>query len=165
MDCSMPSFPVHQQLPELTQTHVHWVGDTIQPSHPLSPLLLPSIFPSIRVFSKESFLCIRWPKYWNFSFSISPFSEYSGLISFRPPSVWSQVKQQGGNTAPPINRKLDKRLTEHGPTHQNKTQYPPQSLPSGSFHKPLSFSIRGQTDWKPQSQKTNQSNHMDHSLL
>ena len=83
MDCSMPSFSVHQQLPELTQTHVHWVGDTIQPSHPLSPLLLPSIFPSIRVFSKESVLCIRWPKYWSVSFSISPSNEYSGLISFR----------------------------------------------------------------------------------
>ena len=82
MDCSTPGFPVHHQLPEFTQTHVHWVGDVIQPSHPLSSFLLPpSIFPSIRVFSNESILCIRWPKYW--SFSISPSSEYSGLISFR----------------------------------------------------------------------------------
>ena len=84
MDCSTPSLPVHHQLPEFTQTHVHWVGDAFQPSHPLLPLLLlPSIFPSIRVFSNESVLCIRWPKHWSFSFSISPSSEYSGLISFR----------------------------------------------------------------------------------
>ena len=83
MDCSTPGFPVHHQLPELAQTHVHWVGDAIQPSHPLSSLLLPSIFPSIRVFSNESALPIRWPKYWSFSFSINPSSEYSGLISLR----------------------------------------------------------------------------------
>ena len=82
--CSMPGFPVHHQLPEPTQIHVHRVGDAIQPFHTLCPLLiLPSIFPSIRVFSNESILCIRWPKYWSFSFSISPSNEYSGLISFR----------------------------------------------------------------------------------
>ena len=64
MDCSTPDFPVHHQLLELAQTHVHWVGDAIQPSHPVSsPLLLPSIFPSIRIFSNESVLCIRWPKF------------------------------------------------------------------------------------------------------
>ena len=81
----MPGFPVHQQLPELDQTHVPPVSDAIQPSHPLSSclLLLPSIFPSIRVFSNESFLHIRWPKYWSFRLSISPSNEYSGLISFR----------------------------------------------------------------------------------
>ena len=84
MDCSMPGSPVHHQLLELTQTHVHLAGDAIQPSHSLSCLLfLPSIFPSNRVFSNESVLCIRWPKYWSFSFSISPSNEYSGLISFR----------------------------------------------------------------------------------
>ena len=84
MDFSMPGFPVHHQLPELAQTHVHHVSDAIQPSHPLSsPSSPPSIFPSIRVFSNESVLCIRWPKYWSFSFSISPPNEYSGLISFR----------------------------------------------------------------------------------
>ena len=78
MDGSMPGLSVHHQLLEFTQTHVHWVGDAIQPSHPLSLiLLLPSIFPSIRVFSNESVLPIRWPKYWGFSFSISPSSEYS----------------------------------------------------------------------------------------
>ena len=84
MDCSMPGFPIHHQLPELTQTHVHQVGDAINRlifCHPL--LLLPSILPRSRVFSNESVLHIRWPKYWSFSFSISPFNEYSGLISIR----------------------------------------------------------------------------------
>ena len=83
MDCSTPGLPVHHQLPEFTQTYVHQVGDVIQLSHPLlTLLLLPSIFPSIRVFSSES-VRIKWPKYWNFNFSISPSKEYSGLISFR----------------------------------------------------------------------------------
>ena len=82
MNCSTPGFPVLHHLPEFAQTHVHWVGDVIQSScHPL--LLLPSIFPSIRVFSNESVICIKWPKYWSFSFNISPSNEYSGLISFR----------------------------------------------------------------------------------
>ena len=81
-DCRTPGFPVHHQLLELTQTHVHQVGNDLQPSHPLLPLLLPSsIFPSIRVFSSESVLPIRWPKY--LSFSISPSNEYSGLNSYR----------------------------------------------------------------------------------
>ena len=80
----MPGLPVHHQLPEFTQTHVHSFSDPIQPSHPLSsPLLPPSVFPSIRVFSNESVLHIRWPKYWSFSFGISPSNQYSGLISFR----------------------------------------------------------------------------------
>ena len=85
MDSSTPSFPVHHQLLDLAQTHVHRVKDAIQPSsHPLlSPLLLPSILPSIRAFSNESVLCMGWSKYWSFSFYISPFDEYSGLISFR----------------------------------------------------------------------------------
>jgi len=84
MDCSMPGFPVLYHLPQLAYTHVHWVSDTIQPSHPLlSLLLLPSLLPSIRVLSNESALHIRWPKYWSFSFSISPPNEYSGLTSFR----------------------------------------------------------------------------------
>ena len=84
MDCSKPGFPVHHQLLELAQTHVHWVGDAIQPSQPLlSPSPSPSIFPSIRVFSNESVLHIRRSKYWSFSFSIRPSNEYSGLISFR----------------------------------------------------------------------------------
>ena len=80
----MPGLLVHHQLPEHAQTHFHRIGDAIQPSHPLSPLLLlPSILPSIRVFSNESVLHIRWPKYWSFIFSISHSNEYSGLISFR----------------------------------------------------------------------------------
>ena len=84
MNCSTSGFTVHHQLPEPTQTHVHWVGYTIQPSHPLlSLLLLPSIFPGIRAFSNRSALCITWPKYWSFSFNISPCNEHSGLISFR----------------------------------------------------------------------------------
>ena len=74
--------PVHHQ--HLKQTHVHWVGDAIQPSHLLSsPSPLPPIFPSIKVFSNESALCIKCPKYWSFSFSISPSNEHPGLISFR----------------------------------------------------------------------------------
>ena len=84
MDCSTPGFPVHRQLPTLAQTHVHQVSDSIQPSHPLCLLLLlSSIFPIIRVFTIESVLRIRWPKYGSFSFSISLSNEYSGLISFR----------------------------------------------------------------------------------
>ena len=84
MACNTAGFPVHHQLPEFTQTHVHRV---VMPSnylilcHPL--LLLPSVFLSIRVFSNESALRIKWPEYWSFSFSISPSNEYSGLISFR----------------------------------------------------------------------------------
>ena len=84
MDCSTPGLPVHHQLPELAQTHVHWVDGAIQPSHPLSSPFPPAfIFPSIRVFSNYSVLCIWCPKYWSFSFSISPSNEYSGLVSFR----------------------------------------------------------------------------------
>ena len=81
MDCSMSGFPDHYQLLKLAQTHVHRVSGAMQPSH--YSLLPPSIFPSIRVFSNESILRIRWPKYWSFSFSISPSNEYSGLMSFR----------------------------------------------------------------------------------
>ena len=84
MNRSTPGFPVHHQLLEFTQTHVHRVSDAIQPSHPLSPLLLlPPTFPSIRVFSSESTLCMKWPKYWRFSFSIILSKETPGLISFR----------------------------------------------------------------------------------
>ena len=92
MNCSTPGLPVHHQLPECTQTHIHKVSDAIQPSHPLPSshlilchplLLLPPIPPSIRVFSNESTLHRRWPKYWSFSFSISPSKEIPGLLSFR----------------------------------------------------------------------------------
>ena len=80
MDCSIPGLPVHHQLPEFTQTQVHRVNDTIQPSHPLSSPSPPAF--NFSLFSKESVLHIRWPKYWSFSFSISPSNEYSELISF-----------------------------------------------------------------------------------
>ena len=84
IDCSTPGIPVYRQLPEFTQTHVHWVsGATNHLILCLPLLLLPSIFPSIRAFSNESTLLIRWPKDWSFSFSIRPSNEYSGLISFR----------------------------------------------------------------------------------
>ena len=84
MNCSMPSLPVHHQLLEFTQTHVHRVSDAIQPSHPLSspPPAAPNPSQHQGLFN-ESALRIRWPKYWSFSFSISPFNEYPGLISFR----------------------------------------------------------------------------------
>ena len=87
MDCSTPGFPVHHHLPELAQTHAI---KSVMPSNHLvlyrSLHLLPSIFPSVKVFSNESALCIRWPKYWSFIFIISPSNEYSRLISFR---MWS----------------------------------------------------------------------------
>ena len=89
-DCNTPGLTVHHQLLEFTQTHVHRIGDAIQPSH---PLLSPSTTFSLsqhQGLSNESVLCIRWPKYWSFSFSISPSNEYSGLISFT--MDWLQFK-------------------------------------------------------------------------
>ena len=84
MNRSTPGLPVHHQLPGFTQTHVHRVSDAIQPSHPLSsPFLLPPIPPSIRVFSNESTLRMRWPKCWSFSFSVIPSKEIPGMISYR----------------------------------------------------------------------------------
>ena len=85
MNHSTPGLPVHHQLPEFTQTHVHWVGDAIQPSHPLSSPSPPAPNPSQHqsFFSNESTLCMRWPEYWSFSFSISPSNEHPELISFR----------------------------------------------------------------------------------
>ena len=84
MNRSTPGLSVRHQLPGSTQTHVHWVGDAIQPSHPLSSPSPPaSIFLSIRVFSNESALRIRWPKYCRFGLNISPSNEHPGLISFR----------------------------------------------------------------------------------
>ena len=84
LNCSTPGFPVHHQFLELAQTHVHRLCDAIQPSHPLSSPSPPaSISPSIRVFSNQSVLHIRWPEYWSISFSISPSNEYPELISLR----------------------------------------------------------------------------------
>ena len=85
MNHSTPGLPVHHQLPKSTQTHVHWVSDAIQPSHPLLPLLsLSPIFHSIRVFSDESALRIRWPKYCSFSFIINLSNEYSAIQHWFP---------------------------------------------------------------------------------
>ena len=98
MNRSMPGLPVHHQLPEFTQTHVHRVSDAIQPSHPLlSLLLLPQIPPSIKVFSNESTLHMRWPKYWSFSFSIIPSKEHPGLISFRMDWLYLHEPMNVGN--------------------------------------------------------------------
>ena len=84
MDCSMPGFPVHHQLLELTQTHVHWVGDAFQPSHPLLfPFPLAFNHSQHQGLSNESVLCIRWPEYWSFSFSTSLSNEHQRLISFK----------------------------------------------------------------------------------
>ena len=84
MNRSTPGLPVYHQLLELTQTYVHWVGDAIQPSHPLSSPSPPAPNPSQHQgLFHESTLHMRWPKYWSFSFSISPSSEHPGLISFR----------------------------------------------------------------------------------
>ena len=83
MNRSTPGLPVHHRLPEFTQTHVHRVSDAIQPSHPLLSPSPPAPNPSIRNFSNESALHMRWPKYWSFSFSIIPSKEIPGLISFR----------------------------------------------------------------------------------
>ena len=84
MPWTAAGFPILHCLPELAQTHVRWISDATQPSHPLfPPSSLPSVFPRIRVFSNESALLIRWPNYWGFSFITSPSNEYSGLISFR----------------------------------------------------------------------------------
>ena len=84
MDYSTPGLPVHHQLLEFTQAHVHWVGDAIQPSYPLSSPSAPAFnFSQHQGLSNESVVRIRWPKYWSFSFSISPSNEYSGLVSFR----------------------------------------------------------------------------------
>ena len=89
MNRSTPGLPVHHQLPEFTETHVHRVSDAIQPSHPLSSPSPPApIPPSIRVFSNESTLHMSWPKYWSFSFSIIPSKEIPGLISFKYARQW-----------------------------------------------------------------------------
>ena len=84
MDCNTQGLPVHHQLPDFTQTHVHWVSDAVQPSHPLSFPSSPTFNPSQHQgLSNESALHFRWPKYWSFSFNINPSNALSGLISLR----------------------------------------------------------------------------------
>ena len=113
MNHSMTGLPVHHQLPEFTQTHVHRVRDAIQPSHPrLSPSPPPPIPPNIWVFSNEWILHMRWPKYWSFSFSIIPSKEIPGLISFRmdwldllaPQGTLKSLIQQHGSKASILRR-------------------------------------------------------------
>ena len=102
LKCSTPGFPVHHQLPEFTQTHVHGVGDAIQPSHPLSSLfLLPPIPPRIRVFSNESTLLVRWPKYWSFSFSIIPSKEITESPFLQNGLVGSPCSPRGSQESSP----------------------------------------------------------------
>ena len=105
MDCSTPGFPVHHQLLEPTQTHVHRVSDVIHPYDPLpSPSPSAGIFPSIRVFSSESVLCLRWPEYWSFSFRISPSKEYSELIFFRNDLVGSPCSPRDSQESSPTSQ-------------------------------------------------------------
>ena len=95
INCSTPRLPVHHHLPEFTQTHVHQVGDAIQPSHPLSPPFPPaSNPPSIRVFSNESTLCMRWWKYWSFNFSIIPSKNTQGWFPLEL-TGWISLKSKG----------------------------------------------------------------------
>ena len=95
MNHSTPGLPVHHQLPETTQTHVHWVGDAIQHLILCRPLLLlPPIPPRIRLFSNKSTLRMRWPKYWSFTFNISPSKEHPGLISLGW-TGWLSLKSKG----------------------------------------------------------------------
>ena len=114
VDCSTPGLPAHHQLLELTQTHVRWVGDAIQQSHPLSSPSPPAFnLSSIRIFSNESALCIRWPKYWSFSFNISPSNEHPGLISFR--RDWLDLPAVQGTLKSLIQRHSSKHTFIHSP--------------------------------------------------
>ena len=130
MNHSMPGLPVHHQLPEFTQTHVHRVSDAIQPSHSLSSPSPPAFnLAKHQVFSTESVLCIRWPKYWSFSCNISPSNEYSGLISFR--MDWLDLLAVQGT------------LQESSPTPQFKSI---NSLALNLLHSPTLTSIHDH--WK-----------------
>ena len=95
MNCSTPGFPILHHPPGFAQAHVHWVGDGIWPSHPLSSPSFAFNLSQHQVFPSESALCIRWPKCWSFSFSISPSNEYSGLISLR--TDWFDLLAVQGN--------------------------------------------------------------------
>ena len=124
MNHSKPGLPVHHQLLEFTQTHVHQVNNAIQLSHPLSPLLLlPPIPPSIKVFSNESTLHMRWPKYWSFSFSIIPSKEIPGLISFRM-DWWDLLAVQGTLKSNILNGILLSHKKEHIWVSSNEVDEP-----------------------------------------
>ena len=132
LDCSMPGFHVHHQLPELTQTHVNQVGDTIQPSHPLS-----SPSPAFNPYSLYRF------------FILQLLHQYMWLSSLHLPL--NGLNNRGG-TQPCPSTEIGLKFTEHGPTHQNNTHFSlSQCLPLGKFISLLSLSIRGQTEGKPQS--------------
>ena len=142
MDCSTLGLPVHRQLLEFTQTHAHWVGDAIQPSHPLSSPSPPlSIFPHIRVFSNESALHIRWAKYWSFSFNVSPsnniqdwfpleWASWISLLSKGPSRVFSNTTVQTSNSNTTVQksslnvwRKKDTLLQNHTTINTPKKIY------------------------------------------
>ena len=107
MNCSMPGLPVHHQLLESTQTYVHWVGDAFQSSHLLSsPSPLALNLSQHQGLYNELVLCIRWPKYWSSSFSISPSNDYSGLISFR--IDWFELLDVQGTLKSPLNQHSSK---------------------------------------------------------
>ena len=115
MNCSTPGLPVHHQLPEFTQTYVHRVSDAIQPSHPLSSPSPPAPNPSQhQSFSNESTFRMRWPKYWSFSFSISPSKEIPGLISFR--MGWLDLLAVQGTLKSLLQHPSSKASILHSPT-------------------------------------------------
>ena len=112
VDCSTAGLPVHHQLPEFAQTHVHWICGAIQPSHPLLSPSPPTFnLSQLQGFSNESFLCIKWPKYWSFSFSISPSNEYSGLTFFYHWLVWSPCSPRDPQESSPTPFKSINSLT------------------------------------------------------
>ena len=115
MNCSTPGLPVHHQLPDFTQTHMYRVSDAIQPSHPLSSTSPPAP-PSIRVFSSESTLCMRWPKYWSFSFSIIPSKEMPGLISFRMDYYYIWRRKWQPTSVPCLENPMDRGVWQ-APVH------------------------------------------------
>ena len=123
MNRSTPGLPVHHQLPEFTQTHVHLVGDAIQPSHPLSSPSTPAPNPSQhQVFYSESTLCMRWPKYWSFSFSIIPSKEIPGLISPLEWTGWISLQSKGlsrvfSNTTVQTHQFFDAQLSSQSNSH------------------------------------------------
>ena len=121
MDCSTPVFPVLHYLLEFAQTHVHWIGGAIQPAHPLLPLLLPSIFPSIRVFSNEWALSIRWPKYWRLN---SKWSNWQRIhlknIQATPAVQFQKNKWPNQKTGQELNRHFSKEDIQMANKHMKR---------------------------------------------